>query len=86
LLVRDWVDRGEVTVQYEGEARQPEGAALALYQQVYFTRWPDGPSRLSWPGIAYFVVRPTWIRYSDFDQNPAYIEEFSFQPSRGVYN
>jgi pyridoxine/pyridoxamine 5'-phosphate oxidase len=69
---------GEVTVQFEGEARQPEGAELARYQQVYFTRWPDGPSRLNWPGITYFVVRPTWIRYSDFDQNPPSIEEFEF--------
>jgi hypothetical protein len=53
---------GEITVQYEGEAHQPEGAALARYQAVYFARWPDGPSRLSWPGITYFVVRPKWIR------------------------
>lgn len=69
---------GEITVQYEGEAEQPAGVDLARYQQVYFTRWPDGPSRLSWPGISYFVVRPTWIRYSDFGQNPPYIVEFDF--------
>ena len=67
---------GERTVQFEGLARQPEGAELARYQQVYFAAWPDGPQRLSWPGIAYFVVRPAWIRYSDYDQNPPLIEEF----------
>jgi hypothetical protein len=32
---------GEITVQYEGEARQPVGAALAHYQEVYFARWPE---------------------------------------------
>lgn len=69
---------GEVTVQYEGEAYQPEGAELLRYQHVYFRRWPDGPSRLSWLGIKYFVVRPTWIRYSDFDRNPLDIQEFNF--------
>jgi len=69
---------GETTVQYEGQAFQPNGDALARYQQVYFANWPDGPSRLSWPGITYFVVRPKWIRYSDFDQNPPLIEEFTF--------
>ncbi len=69
---------GEITVQYEGQAHQPEGASLARYQEVYFANWPDGPSRLSWPGITYFVVRPNWIRYSDFDQNPVFIEEFTF--------
>ena len=73
---------GETTVQYEGEAHQPEGAALAHYQEVYFARWPECRSHLSWPGITYFVVRPRWIRYSDFDQNPVCIEEFAFEPSR----
>lgn len=69
---------GEQTVQYEGEAEEPSGASLERYQRVYFHAWPDGPSRLSWPGIVYFVVRPKWIRYSDFDQNPPFIREFAF--------
>jgi Pyridoxamine 5'-phosphate oxidase len=69
---------GEVTVQYEGEAFQATGAELARYQQVYFAAWPDCRDHLSWPGIAYFVVRPGWIRYSDFDQRPPLIEEIRF--------
>jgi general stress protein 26 len=72
---------GELTVQHEGEAHQPEGAALAHYQEAYFARWPECRSHLSWPGITYFVVRPKWIRYSDFDQNPPFIEEFTFETS-----
>jgi pyridoxine/pyridoxamine 5'-phosphate oxidase len=66
---------GEQTVQYEGIASTPTGAELKRYQEVYFAAWPDGPARMSWPGIAYFVVRPTWIRYSDFAQNPPLIQE-----------
>ena len=27
----------------------------------------------------YFVVRPAWIRYSDFSRNPPHIEEFTIQ-------
>jgi hypothetical protein len=69
---------GEVTVQFEGRAFLPAGPELARYQQVYFAAWPDGPDRLSWPGIAHFVVRPKWIRYSDYDQRPPLIQEFSF--------
>jgi len=69
---------GETTVQYQGDAREPGGADLAAYQQVYFKTWPECRSHLSWPGITYFVVRPTWIRYSDFDQNPPLIQEFNF--------
>jgi hypothetical protein len=35
-----------------------------------------------WPDIAYFVVRPTWMRHSDFDQNPPFIREFTFGAQR----
>jgi hypothetical protein len=69
---------GEVTVQFEGVAIQPRDAELARYQKIYFATWPDGPARLTWTGIAYFVVRAKWIRYSDYDQNPPLIEEFLF--------
>lgn len=51
---------------------------LERYQEIYFQAYPDGPARLTWPGIVYFVVRPTWIRYCDYDQNPRLIREFDF--------
>jgi pyridoxine/pyridoxamine 5'-phosphate oxidase len=60
---------GEITVQYEGEAREPVGAELAAYQATYFKTWPD---------ITHFVIRPKWVRYSDYGQNPPVIEEFRF--------
>jgi hypothetical protein len=69
---------GEQTVQYEGEADELRGQELNRCHEVYFRAWPDGPSRLSWPGIVYFVVKPRWIRYSDFDKNPPLIQEFTF--------
>jgi hypothetical protein len=71
---------GEQTIQYEGIATELKGQELKRYQEIYFAFWPDGPMRASWPGIAYFVVRPRWIRYSDFDQSPPLIEEFAFAP------
>ena len=73
---------GEQTIQFEGIAREPQGEELRKYQEAYFVVWPDGPARMSWPGIAYFVVRPTWIRYSDFDQKPPLVEEIAFPGSR----
>jgi pyridoxine/pyridoxamine 5'-phosphate oxidase len=69
---------GEQTVQYEGQAEELTTPQLEHYQAAYFKAWPDGPARMSWPGIVYFVVRPTWIRYSDFDQTPRFLREFSF--------
>jgi Pyridoxamine 5'-phosphate oxidase len=68
---------GEQTVQFEGIAEEPAGSDLKRCQEVYFAAWPDGPARMSWPGIAYFVVRPRWIRYSDYDQSPPLIKEFT---------
>lgn len=69
---------GEQTAQFEGEAQELHGSELKRCQEVYFRAWPDGPARLSWPGIVYFVVKPRWIRYSDFDMNPPLIQEFIF--------
>ena len=68
-----WI--GEVTVQYEGIAEETD---LDRYKEVYFQKLPDGRDRLSWPGITYFVVRPRWIRYSNFGGRPPKIEVFSF--------
>lgn len=66
---------GEKTLQFEGEAFLPEGEELERYKKIYFGVWLDGPARQNWPGITYFVVRPRWIRYSDFDQRPPVVEE-----------
>jgi hypothetical protein len=70
------MDGNERTVQYEGVADEPAGAELELLKQRYFSRFPDGPSRLAWPGLIYLRARPTWIRYSDFSVNPPQIQEF----------
>jgi pyridoxine/pyridoxamine 5'-phosphate oxidase len=75
-LVIGWT--GEATVQYEGVVTRPVGEELERYKEVYFAKLPDCVSHQSWPDIAYFAVRPKWIRYSDYDQQPAIIEEFTF--------
>lgn len=69
---------GEQTVQYDGEARELAPPALAVYQDIYFDAWPECRAHLTWPGITYFAVRPSWIRFSDFDQAPPAIVEFTF--------
>jgi hypothetical protein len=69
---------GDETVQYEGIAREISGPELPRYKAIYFTGWPDGPSREAWPQICYFVVQPKWIRFSDYGDTPTLIEEFKF--------
>jgi uncharacterized protein YhbP (UPF0306 family) len=72
------LDDGERTVQYEGITDEPAGDELAELKAFYFSRFPDGPQRASWPGIAYFRVRPRWLRFSDFAATPPEVTEFSF--------
>ena len=67
---------GDTTVQFEGEAR--ELPFDNEYKAVYFAAFADGPSRQAWPGIVYFVVKPRWIRYSDYGDTPPRIEESRF--------
>jgi pyridoxine/pyridoxamine 5'-phosphate oxidase len=75
-LVIGW--DGEETVQYEGIAREASPNELERYRAIYFAAFPDGYERAAWPDIAYLIVRPHWIRYSDFRTKPEHIEEFKF--------
>ena len=43
---------------------------------------PDGPDRLSWPGLIYVRVRPTWLRYSDYSRDPVEIVELGAEELR----
>jgi pyridoxine/pyridoxamine 5'-phosphate oxidase len=72
-LVIGWDEN--VSLQIEGVARRPVGDDLASAKAAYFSQWPDGRARENWPNIAYVVVRPKWIRYSNYSGVPV-VEEF----------
>jgi pyridoxine/pyridoxamine 5'-phosphate oxidase len=63
-LVVGWDDA--ISLQIEGEARRPTGDDLAAAKAAYFAVWPDGRVRETWPDIAYLVVKPRWLRYSNY--------------------
>lgn len=65
----------ERTLQYEGVAEIPAGEDLKRAQALYFGLFPEGRERLKWPHITYIRARPTWIRFSDYNQNPPVIAE-----------
>jgi general stress protein 26 len=75
-LVAGGLDGGARTVQYEGVADFPGGAALENMKRTYYAVFPDGPDRLLWPGLVYVRVTPRWIRFSDFSVQPPTIVEF----------
>jgi len=74
-LVIGW-DDGR-TAQIQGTADEPTGDDLARLKKAYFAKFPDGIDRAEWPDIAYFRVRPTWVRVSDFTSDPPAIELIS---------
>jgi Pyridoxamine 5'-phosphate oxidase len=80
-LVVGW-DR-EITAQIEGVVDFPTGDELIRMRECYFVACPDGRDRLRWPGITHARVRPTWIRLSDFTQDPPRIVEMS-NPASGL--
>ena len=73
-LVIGWDDN--VSLQIEGVARRPVGEDLATAKAAYFREWPDGRARENWPDIAYVVVQPKWMRYSNYSGIPV-VEEFA---------
>jgi len=73
-LVIGWDD--DISLQIEGPARRPDGDDLASAKAAYFREWPDGRARENWPDIAYVVVKPKWIRYSNYS-GPPVVEEFT---------
>jgi len=60
----------ERTVQLDGMADEPTGADRDRLREVYFTVYPGGRERLSWPGLTHFRIVPTWGRFSDFEASP----------------
>lgn len=62
------------TVQYEGIADEPQGEELELYLPAYLASFPEGRERRAQPGLTYFRVRPTFVRWSDFSTKPPRIE------------
>jgi len=67
----------ERTAQYEGVADEPSGAELDRLTEIYYRVYPDGRARRSWAGLIYVRLRPTWIRYSDYNVDPPQIVEFT---------
>lgn len=72
-MVIGWDD--SITVQLEGRAEELSGRALEQAQQAYFAKNPRAKKWANRPEVAYFTIKPSWLRYSDLNQNPWQVEE-----------
>lgn len=75
-LVIGWDEN--ITVQYEGKAEELLGEEKEKYKKKYFEKNPQAKRWAEKPGMTYFKVSPTWIRYSDLNKHPWEIHEITF--------
>jgi hypothetical protein len=47
-------------------------------EELYFRSFAEGRERNERPDLTYLRLRPAWIRYSDYNQDPPLIHEFEF--------
>jgi len=78
FVIGGMLNGDERTVQVEGIIDEPAGVDLERLKELYFVRFPDGRARQHWPGLIYLLVQPRWLRFSDFNQSPPAITEFTF--------
>ena len=76
FVIGGLVHDDERTVQYEGIAAEPSGSDRTRLTDLYYTVFPDGQERLKWSGLIYIRATPTWLRYSNYNQDPPEIHEF----------
>jgi pyridoxine/pyridoxamine 5'-phosphate oxidase len=58
------------TVQYEGVAKEITGPEVAPLASLYFAKNPHAAKYRDLPTQRYFLIEPTWIRYTDIGESP----------------
>lgn len=75
-LVIGW-DNSE-TAQYEGSAAELKGKEHEEYKKIYYQKNPQAIKWESEKDNRFFLIKPKWIRYSDYDGKPHKIIELKF--------
>ena len=76
VTVTDTDDR--LTVQYQGTAEVLSKAEFMARQTDHFIKLPGSLPFKDLPDQVYFLIKPTWIRFSDCNPHPWVITEFEF--------
>ena len=68
-----------ICVQYEGIARVlTQGKELERRLQNHFVKLPGAQQYRNQVEQCYIVLKPKWLRYTDTNQSPRYIQEIIF--------
>lgn len=66
------------TIQYEGIARELDRSELDVVRDNYWQKNPFAKRHDENPSNRYFIVTPTWLRYTDLRSDPWDITELQF--------
>jgi hypothetical protein len=47
-------------------ASEPQGEDLRRAKELYFSIRQDGRDREMWPDITYVLIKPQWLRYTEY--------------------
>jgi len=75
-FVIGWDDN--ITVQYEGVAQELRGSELYELQKKYLGKFNADKKHISNSEERFFIVKPTWIRYTNLSDQPEEILEVKF--------
>lgn len=76
-LVIGW-DSNLGTVQYEGTARELDIREVEKYRELHVKKSPGSKQFMDLPDERYFLISPSWIRFTDNAGNPPEKYELSF--------
>lgn len=68
----------DITVQYEGTARELRGEEADDYAARYQRKTPASRKYREHPENRYFLVDPKWVRYTDINFDPWRVLELKF--------
>lgn len=71
-----------ITLQIDALGEELRGEALEAAKNAYFAKNEHARKLEAKPGIAFFALKPMWIRYSDLSSNPWGVSEFQLSLSR----
>jgi uncharacterized pyridoxamine 5'-phosphate oxidase family protein len=77
-FVTGWEVNTFISIQYEGTARELQPSELEKYLTLYHAKVPSAAHYQSDPQQRYFLVTPTWIRYTDASSDEEKVVEFTF--------
>lgn len=66
------------TIQFEGIARELDKSEMDLVRDNYWKKNPHAEVHSKNPDERYFIVKPTWIRYTDLRVDPWDVQDFKF--------